>query len=169
MRVPALLLCLAAAAWAGPLEPGSGLPDFHAPAYDQDRNAVDLGARLGKGTTLLCFLPPTARSAAREAACTFRDWSYDLAARGIAVLAVGTDGPAELNAFRMENQLPFDLISDPGRDVAGLFGVEAGAQGGNAARTFLIRNGAVVWTGRDLPPKEQVKAALAYVAKALGR
>ena len=164
----ALLLPLALAG-AEPLPVGVSVPVFRAPSYDQDRNAVDLGGGLGKGTTLVFFFSKTGRAADTAEALALRDFYTDLQARGIAVIGIGIDGPAELNAFRSEQQLPFLLISDPQRDVAGLFGVDTAKEGGDARQSFLIRDGAIVWRGLDVKPKDQVKAVLAYVAAAVGR
>jgi len=129
--------------WANPLAVGTPAPHLTAP--DQDGKPVDLGATLAKGWTLVYFYPKAGTKGCTAQACSLRDSFPTLREKGVAVIGVSLDTPAELQTFQNENQLPFTLISDPERMVAEAFGVPTLPSGLDKRQAFLIHDGKVAW------------------------
>lgn len=101
------------------LAAGDEAPDFTLP--DPDGNPVRLSALRGR-RVIVYFYPAAMTPGCTKQACDFRDNLADLAASGVAVLAVSPDPPAKLAKFRDEQALTFPLLSDPDRDVLRAYG-----------------------------------------------
>ena len=61
-------------------------------------------------------------AANQREACNFRDDHSKLTAAGAVVLGVSPDSVKSHMGFKLKFSLPFALLSDPGRKVAGMYG-----------------------------------------------
>ena len=114
------------------LEPGSPAPDFT--LLDQDENEVSLSALRGQ-RVILYFYPEAMTPGCTTEACDFRDSLSSLQGAGYTVLGVSRDLPGKLRAFRENDGLTFDLLSDPDRTAHGAYGVWGETQ--NYGRTVM--------------------------------
>jgi peroxiredoxin Q/BCP len=134
------------------IEEGEAAPDFTLPA--DDGSTVHLLDLRGK-PVVLYFYPQDDTPGCTKEACSFRDRSADLGARGGAVvLGVSPDDVASHGRFRDKYSLNFPLLADAGHQVAERYGAwrEKNMYGkksmGIQRSTFLIdRDGKVrkVW------------------------
>jgi len=101
------------------IEEGDAAPDF-ALAADDGRE-VRLSALRGK-PVVLYFYPKDDTPGCTKEACSFRDASADLGARGAVVLGVSPDDVASHGRFRDKFHLNFPLLADAGHRVASRYG-----------------------------------------------
>jgi len=95
---------------------GDPAPDFT--LHDQDGQAVALNDRLKQGPVVLYFYPMDFTPTCTAQACMVRDVHDDLRDAGVQVLGVNTVGQSTHGKFAKRFDLPFTLLSDPGRKVA---------------------------------------------------
>ncbi|GAB3018360.1 redoxin domain-containing protein [Natronobiforma cellulositropha] len=92
---------------------GDTAPDFTAPLATGDVESITLSERLEEGGPLvLAFFPGAFTGVCTAEMCTFEDRLAAFEDLQAAVYGVSVDSPFALNAFREENDLSFDLISD---------------------------------------------------------
>ena len=101
------------------LEPGSKIPDFS--AVDQKGETRTRDGFLGK-KLVIYFYPKAFTPGCTTESCDFRDRHEFLSAQGYDIIGVSPDQPDYLEKFRVEYDLPFDLLSDPDHDMATAFG-----------------------------------------------
>lgn len=145
---------LAAAAFAEPLKVGDSAPD--ARSVDQNGKPVSLAALYGAGWTLVYFYPKADTPGCTAEACSLRDAFADLTKKGVTVVGVSADTPAEQKAFQDKYHLPFTLIADHDKHVIKAFGVPT-TMGFASRQSFLIKGGKIVW--RDLHASTREQAA----------
>jgi peroxiredoxin Q/BCP len=97
------------------LEPGEDAPVFE--LRNQDGEAVRL-SEYGGEQVVLYFYPKAGTPGCTAEACSFRDAWDEFEAAGATVLGVSTDPVEDLQPFREEHGLPFDLLSDEEGEVA---------------------------------------------------
>lgn len=105
----------AAAQAAGMLEPGAALPTWELP--DQRGAVVRSGDLAGK-TYLLWFYPKAQTPGCTQEGRQLRDRFAEFSGRGVEVLGVSFDTPADNAAFVDAEQFPFRLLSDRDRTFA---------------------------------------------------
>ncbi len=71
---------------------------------------------------MLYFYPKDNTPGCTKEACNFRDNYGALRARGAIVLGVSGDSEASHQKFQARYELPFQLLSDPGNEVARAYG-----------------------------------------------
>jgi peroxiredoxin Q/BCP len=103
------------------LEIGSRAPDFSLP--DQTGKRVNLGDYLGKLNLVLFFYPKDESYGCTREACSFRDNYEVFREAGAAVIGISSDDVASHQAFAANHKLPFLLLSDRDKTVAGKYGV----------------------------------------------
>ena len=86
------------AAGAEPLKVGDAAPE--AASVDQDGKPVSLSGLYGSGWTLVYFYPKADTPGCTAEACSLRDAFADLTKKGVTVIGVSADKPAEQKAFR---------------------------------------------------------------------
>ena len=101
------------------LESGQKAPDFR--LRDQDGNEVSLAGCAGN-TVVLYFYPKDDTPGCTTEACGFRDAFSDIRLTGALLYGVSPDDTDSHAKFRDKYSLPFDLLSDPGAEVARAFG-----------------------------------------------
>jgi peroxiredoxin Q/BCP len=150
------------------IEEGETAPDFTLAA--DDGGTVRLADLRGK-PVVLYFYPQDDTPGCTKEACSFRDRSADLAARGAVVLGVSPDDVSSHGRFRDKYSLNFPLLADAGHQVAERYGAwrEKNMYGkksmGIQRSTFLVdRDGKV----RKVWKKVSVDGHDEEVLKALG-
>jgi peroxiredoxin Q/BCP len=103
--------------------PGDPAPDFEAVTTDGSR--VSLAGYRGR-KLVLYFYPRDDTPHCTQQACSLRDHSAELAARGAAVLGVSTQGERSHQAFTSKYHLNFPLLADAGGRIARAYGVMGG-------------------------------------------
>ena len=118
------------------LAPGTRAPDFALP--DQDGRSVKLSQLLEQGALILYFYPADFTPGCTREACSLRDIHDELTAANLRVVGVSPQDSASHARFRQQHSLPFTLLADKDKEVAGLYDVK-GPLGLIVRRaTFLI-------------------------------
>jgi peroxiredoxin Q/BCP len=106
---------------SGLLSVGQEAPAFTATLSTGE--TVNLGDFRGKKAVVLSFYPKDFTPGCTGQLCSYRDSYAGVEALGGIILGISTDGEARHIQFASTYQLPFPLISDPGRELARLYGV----------------------------------------------
>lgn len=145
-------------------EIGELAPDFE--LLNQDGQPVRL--RDFRGQRVVIFTFPKANTPGCTAqACSFRDEFPRLEAANTVVLGISADTPADLKAWKMTKQLPYDLLADVDHKVLEAYGVWGMSALvitlPVAQRTAWVidENGVIVDKQVPVGPKESVTRALA--------
>jgi glutaredoxin-dependent peroxiredoxin len=151
---------------------GDRAPTFTLP--DRPGHKVDLCARIGERPVVLLFFPLAYSSVCTAEMCAVRDdWS---AWKGLDadVFAISVDSPFVTARFRDAHDLPFPVLSDFNREVAGEYGVLYeefyGLKGVAKRAAFVIdREGRIAyrWVTEDADVEPDYGAVRAAVEKAL--
>jgi len=108
---------------ATPLKPGDRAPDFEGVTTEGAR--VSLGDYRGR-KLVLYFYPKDDTPGCTKQACSLRDSSGEIAAKGAAVLGVSTQDAASHQAFTKKFRLNFPLLADTGGAVGRAYGTLGG-------------------------------------------
>ena len=103
------------------IEIGSKAPEFSLP--DQQGKRVNLSDYLGKTNLVVYFYPKDESYGCTKEACSFRDNYEVFREAGAEVIGISSDDVASHQAFAANHKLPFILLSDKDRSVAGRYGV----------------------------------------------
>ena len=118
------------------------VPEFTLP--DQNEHDVSLSDLLKDGPAIVYFYPADFTPGCTREACSIRDIHREIARAGITVVGVSPQSPESHKRFREKHRLPFTLLSDEGKEVIKLFGVD-GLLGLWVQRvTFLIDQNRVI-------------------------
>ncbi|MET0387616.1 MAG: peroxiredoxin [Polyangiales bacterium] len=125
---------------------GDLAPDFETTAADGA--PIKLSSFRGTHNVVLYFYPRDETPVCTKEACGFRDMYATLRDKDTQVIGVSTDDAESHRRFAAKHDLPYPLVSDPGRQIAKLYGA-AGSVLGLIARTkrltFVIdKSGRVV-------------------------
>ena len=152
---------LAAAARSEPLKVGDAAPN--AASVDQDGKPVQLSSLYGVGWTLVYFYPKADTPGCTAEACSLRDAFADLTKKGVTVVGVSADKPAQQKAFKEKYHIPFTLLADSDKKVIAAFGVPT-TMGFASRQSFLIKGGKVAWRDLHASTKEQAADILKVVS-----
>ena len=131
-------------AHAEPLVPGSAAPVIT--AKNEEGQDVSFGEVYAKGVTLVYFYPKAATPGCTKEACSLRDSYAGLHGKGLQILGVSRDTPADQKKFKDAQNLPFTLIADTDGKVAEAFHVPMIPVVGIPMRqSFIIKDGKVAW------------------------
>jgi peroxiredoxin len=150
---------------------GDTAPTFTATVGTSDHEPFDLADHLGDGPVVLAFFPGAFTPPCRSEMVAFQDHLADFEAAGATVLGISADSPFSQGAFREDNSIEFDLVSDMGGDAIRAYDLEIdiadlGLHGiANRAVLVLDADGEVVyaWEADDPtnePDYEEVLAAV---------
>src|SRR5213594_1293543 len=139
------------------LQPGTRAPDFE--GTNQDGVPIHFRDFQGKPVVLF-FYPEDDTAGCTREACAFRDDTAAFRAAGAVVLGISVQDETSHRAFREKYRLPFDLVADPEKRIAGAF--RAVAIHGLAKRvTYVIGpDGRILAGYRRLDPKSHSREAL---------
>jgi thioredoxin-dependent peroxiredoxin len=157
----AALVVAAVAFAAESLKVGDAAPK--ASSVDQNGKSVALSSLYGPGWTLVYFYPKADTPGCTAEACSLRDQFEVLTKKGVTVIGVSADTPAEQRAFQEKYHLPFTLIADHDKNVIKAFGVPT-TMGYASRQSFLIRGGKIVWRDLHASTKEQAADILKAVS-----
>jgi thioredoxin-dependent peroxiredoxin len=115
---------------------GTRAPEFTLP--DQDGRDISLSTLLNRGSLVLFFYPADFTPGCTREVCVFRDLHADLLNRGLSLAGISPQGPESHRAFRAKYNLPFTLLSDPGKSVVSMYEVMGPLGIGVRRATYLI-------------------------------
>jgi peroxiredoxin len=157
-----------------PIDVGTKVKDFSLPKSDgKEVGTFKLSESLGQDALVLAFFPLAFTGVCTKEMCTFRDSIAAFGDLKAKVFGVSVDSPFTLNKFIEQEKLNFPLLSDFNRDAVAQFGVKREQPLGpgllgvaNRSVFVLDKTGTVKYrwfseNPKDLPPFDEVKAALA--------
>ena len=112
---------------------------------------------------LVYFYPKADTPGCTAEACSLRDAFADLTKKGVTVVGVSADKPAEQKAFQVKYNIPFTLLADSDKKVIAAFGVPT-TMGFASRQSFLIQEGRVAWRDLHASTKEQAADILKVVS-----
>jgi peroxiredoxin Q/BCP len=142
-------------------EVGTKMPKFK--LHDQNGLLRSSDEFNGRKNLVIYFYPKDETPGCISEACGFRDRYEEFLEHNCEVIGISYDTAASHQKFAEHYQLPFVLLSDPQREVAGLFGVGKAWLGLVPGRsTFIINKSGVLVARFDhqLLAKKHVKEAL---------
>lgn len=138
------------------LEAGALAPDFT--LTDQHGQPFTLSSTRGS-KTIVYFYGEAGTPACTSQACDFRDRMDVFEQAGYRVVGISRDEPSANAAFAQDEQLPQVILSDPTREVHGLYGSFGEKQLYGRTVTGVIRATFVLdEQGRILMPLYNIKA-----------
>jgi Peroxiredoxin len=143
------------------LQAGDPAPAVSAPNQHGDQVTVSL-----EGPTVLYFYPrDNTRGCTREAV----QFNAELSAyheAGIDVYGLSVDTVDSHCTFAEDNDLTFDLLADPKREVADAYGVPEGPAGTAARTTFVVLGGQIHTVYERVSPDGHAREVLEDLADA---
>ncbi len=137
---------------------GSVAPDFTLNSTSGDK--VSLSQFRGTDRVLLAFFPAAFTSVCTAEMCAFTEDYDTIAKAGVRVLPISVDNVPSLKAFKAQNSLSVDLLSDFKREVSRAYGTlleEAFLS--NRAYFLIDTNGVVQWAHvEEHPGKSRTSA-----------
>lgn len=118
------------------MKPGDHIEDFE--AVDQTGKAVRLSELTASGPVVLFFYPKAMTKGCTAESCHFRDLSSDFKAVGAQAVGISADSVERQAKFDDKHGLGLQLLSDPDRSIASLFGVKRPGPLFNRRMTFVI-------------------------------
>ena len=159
-----------------PIDVGTEVKDFTVLKATGDKvEPFKLADNIGKESLVLAFFPLAFTGVCTAEMCTFRDSIAQFGDLKAKVYGVSVDSPFTQNHFIKHEKLNFPLLSDFNRELVDAFGVRRTQAIGPAPGLFGVANRSVFvldkkgkvayrWFSenpKDLPPFDEVKAALA--------
>ena len=118
------------------LKTGERAPEFTLPDdTGKDRSLTDF---LSAGATVLYFYPADFTPGCTRQACALRDLQSEIKNAGLSVVGISPQSPATHAKFRSKYGLPFALLSDAGKEVVKMYGVNGPLGFGVRRATYLI-------------------------------
>jgi len=103
---------------------GDTAPTFTATVGTSDHEPFDLDEHVGDGPLVLAFFPGAFTPPCRNEMVAFQEHLDDIEAAGGTLLGISADSPFSQGAFREENGLEFDLVSDMDGDAIRAYDLE---------------------------------------------
>ena len=152
------------------------MPDVEteAPAFElKDQSGATVDSRDLKGKwVVLYFYPKDDTPGCTKEACNFRDNYGAIQAKGAVILGVSGDSEASHQKFQAKYELPFQLLADPGNEVARAYGAWGTKQNygktyeGIIRSTFIIGpDGRVAKVWRRVKPDAHGQEVLTWLEK----
>ncbi len=143
---------------------GEAAPDFA--LTNQEGNTVHLSDYRGKKVVIFAY-PKAGTSGCTTQACGFRDQFPKFSANNITVLGLSPDDPQDQLKWKLKENLPYDLLSDPEHTVLESWGAWGEKtmygnkyEGVIRSHWVLDENGVVVAEHIDVKPLESVEEAV---------
>ena len=156
------------------LEPGDTAPAITATRGTSDHESFELEAVLGEGPVVLAFFPGAFTPPCRNELLAFQEHLADFEDAGATVLGISADSPFSQGAFKEENGIEFDLVSDMGGDAIRAYDLEIdipdlGLHGIANRAVFVLDSDGVVtyrWVADDPTNEPDYEAVLDAVEAA---
>jgi thioredoxin-dependent peroxiredoxin len=118
------------------LKAGAKAPEF---VLNNDEGMeIALSDLLKDGPLILYFYPADFTPGCTREACSIRDIHNDIQSVGLTVAGISPQDEDSHRKFREEYNLPFTLLSDPGKQVIKMYDVDGMFGVGVQRATFLI-------------------------------
>lgn len=144
---------------------GDAAPDFE--LLNQDKKPVKLSDFRGKKVILFVY-PKANTPGCTEQACGFREQFPNVTAKNAVVLGLSADTPEDQLKWKNQENLPYDLLSDPDHAVLEQLGAWGEKTSFGKTYTGIIRshylideNGKFADVQVNIKPKESVEKAVA--------
>ncbi len=139
---------------------GDHAPDFTLESKTGEK--VSLSQFHGQKNVVLYFYPKDETMGCTREACGFRDRYEAFTDLGAVVLGVSSDSPESHRKFAEHHQLPFALLSDPGKVVRKRYGVPSSMRFLPGRVTYVIDKSGVVRHifNSQMHPEDHVNEAL---------
>ena len=118
------------------LKPGAKAPEFV--LNNDEGTEVALSDLLQDGPLILYFYPADFTPGCTKEACSIRDIHNDIQSVGLTVAGISPQDEESHRKFREKYELPFTLLSDPGKEVIRMYDVDGMFGVGVQRATFLI-------------------------------
>lgn len=143
------------------LDVGNQIPDFS--LKDQDGNTFNMKDSVGNSVFVIFFYPKDESPVCTKEACTFRDSLNIFKKMGVQVIGINQGSVESHKKFQQDDQLNFELLSDPDEVVIKAFGVKGGLF--TKRITFVVdTSGEIVFkTESSTDGKKHVSETLAYI------
>ncbi len=163
----AMAVLLSCNAQNHPLDVGQKISIFS--LKDQDGKTFNMKDSVGNNVYVIFFYPKDESMVCTKEACTFRDSMNLFKQYGVSVIGISNGSVESHKKFQKDDNLDFELLSDPDETVIKEFGVKGGLF--NQRVTFVIDiSGKVVFkTESSTDGKKHVREALAYVRAMKGQ
>ncbi|SCU90274.1 LAMI_0E01354g1_1 [Lachancea mirantina] len=143
------------------LEIGDKLPQLT--LQNQDGEDVDLKEVCRQNKIVAIFAYPKASTpGCTRQACGFRD-NYSELKKYAAVFGISADSVKSQKGFQTKQSLPYDLLSDPKRELIGPLGAKKTAQAGVTRSHWIIVDGKLKFKRVKVSPEVSVRDALKEV------
>jgi peroxiredoxin Q/BCP len=146
----------------GKLKLGDPIPAVT--STDQNDKTVNLSQAAQTGYTLVYFYPKAMTAGCTAQACSLRDAYAALQEKGVKVFGVSLDPVETQKQFEQKEHLPFELLSDTGRQVTSAFGVPLIKNAFATRQAYLFKEGKLVWLDTKASTDKQAQDVLAVLA-----
>lgn len=117
---------------------GKPAPDFC--LKNEDGKPIRLYEELQKGPTIVVFYPGDFTHVCTRQLCNYAESWDEFVKLGVNILGISGNDTTEHANFKQVYSLPFSLLSDPGKQVARLFGCTSPLMFGAVSRAIAIIN-----------------------------
>ena len=155
------VFALSAARDHGKMKLGDPLPAVTAP--DQDGRPVNLAEEGKTGYTLVYFYPKAMTPGCTAQACSLRDSYTELQQKGVKIFGVSLDSVETQKKFKVEDRLPFELLSDQDKRVTSAFGVPLIRDAFATRQAYLFMDGKLLWLDTKASTDKQAQDLLAVL------
>jgi peroxiredoxin Q/BCP len=147
---------------------GELAPDFELP--NQNGELIHLSDYRGQHVIVFAF-PKADTAGCNAQACGFRDAFPRFESADAVILGISTDSPDDLRAWKMNKQLPYDLLSDPNKEMLNMWGAGDNTLFGlrlspGAKRSYWVidPDGTILAMQVGVRPGQSVELALAALS-----
>ena len=137
------------------LEIGDEIPDVT--LSNQDGENISLREVVSKNKIVVIFVYPRASTpGCTRQACGFRD-NYTELKKHAAVFGLSADSAPSQKKFQTKQNLPYDLLCDPGRELIGLLGAKKTPKSGSIRSHFVFFEGKLRFKRIKVSPEVSVR------------
>jgi peroxiredoxin Q/BCP len=157
----AIVLTTSCTAQSHSLDVGNQMPLFS--LKDQDGKTFNMKDSVGNNVFVIFFYPKDESLVCTKEACTFRDSMNLFKQYGVQVIGINQGSVESHKKFQQDDNLNFELLSDPDEQVIKLFGVKGGLF--TQRVTFVVdTSGQIVFkTESTTDGKKHVRETLAFI------
>ncbi|KAK5778410.1 thioredoxin peroxidase DOT5 PWA37_000338 [Arxiozyma heterogenica] len=143
------------------LEIGDEIPDLT--LLNQDNKEISLKDIAEKNKIIILFAYPRASTpGCTRQVCGFRD-NFDDLKKHAAVLGISADSVNAQEKFHNKQQLPYDLLSDPKRELIGLLGAKKTPTSGIIRSYWIFADGKLKFKKIKVSPEVSVSEAKEHI------